>query len=407
MPVPIRRAFGHPICLVTFSVASTVLVLSARTAGATTYTAVDMNPAGFEESVFLSIDGGKQVGWGRSPTFNAPHALLWNGTANDYVDLHAGDIPNSIASFVRNGQQVGNVIGYGVMGFGDRQRAILWTGTAASYVDLTPAGFTDGKADAVGGGQQVGSVWNGDFGPSHAALWTGSRDSFVDLRTGAEALAVSAGRQGGSGFVGTSRHALLWFGTAASVVDLNPAPFTQSMVFGMDDLQAVGMGSGPSTGGEDHALLWTGNTAASFVDLHPSRFTRSAAASVRGGFQVGSANGPDNLNHAIVWSGTADSAVDLNAFLPPGFVSAVASDVDTDGTVVGWAGDANFNFHAMMWIPAAPEPVGPVVMFMGATAVIFRRRHVTPNRTASLATRLPGPGCRSAPTDGATLWPSA
>src|SRR5262245_61405655 len=60
-------------------------------------------------------------------------------------------------------------------------------------------------------------------------------------------------------------------------IDLHPSGFTSSEAFGVSGGQQVGVGAGPATGGQIHALLWTGS-AASVVDLHPSGFTSSEAA---------------------------------------------------------------------------------------------------------------------------------
>jgi hypothetical protein len=39
--------------------------------------------------------------------------------------------------------------------------------------------------------------------------------------------------------------------------------------------------------------------------------------------------------HALLWTGTAASAVDLNAFLPSGFTYAQATGIDESGDIVG------------------------------------------------------------------------
>jgi hypothetical protein len=61
---------------------------------------------------------------------------------------------------------------------------------------------------------------------------------------------------------------------------------------------------------EDHAALWSG-TAESWVDLHPAGSTYSGALAVSDGQQVGRA-GFGVHTHASLWSGTADSWVDLH-----------------------------------------------------------------------------------------------
>jgi hypothetical protein len=60
------------------------------------------------------------------------------------------------------------------------------------------------------------------------------------------------------------------------VVDLTPSGFDTSVAEGAGGGQQAGFGSGPATGSHDHALLWTGS-ATSVVNLHPSGFTDSRA----------------------------------------------------------------------------------------------------------------------------------
>jgi hypothetical protein len=67
------------------------------------------------------------------------------------------------------------------------------------------------------------------------------------------------GTRGGPATVGP-QHALLWPGSAASVVDLHtflPAGFTSSAALAIDsDGNIVGYASGPASGGVSHAFLW-------------------------------------------------------------------------------------------------------------------------------------------------------
>ncbi len=244
------------------------------------------------------------------------------------------------------------------------------TGTPYQAVDLNPAldpmlGGIGSWAYGVDGGQQGGAYTWGAI-PSwkslRAMLWTGSAASAVDLNPAAFTFSsisgVGGGQQVGQGHmyyyvnkkVGyvDEYHALLWTGSAASAVDLHPAAFASSGADGVGDGQQVGYGA--YADGTMHALLWTG-TAASVVDLHPAAFTSSGAYRVAAGQQVGWGMLADGTTHALVWTGSAASVVDLNAFLPTGFTDAVAAGIDAAGNVVGyaWGPSTNGYYPAFLW----------------------------------------------------------
>jgi hypothetical protein len=91
-------------------------------------------------------------------------------------------------------------------------------------------------------------------------------------------------------------------------------------------------------GFSDHAAMWSG-TAESWVDLHPSFADSSVAWDVHGGWQVGTAvvdlNDEIEEHHAILWRGTADSweelplPADFDGFLTGSDAYGVWSDATT------------------------------------------------------------------------------
>ncbi|MGW8257736.1 MAG: PEP-CTERM sorting domain-containing protein, partial [Thermoguttaceae bacterium] len=75
--------------------------------------------------------------------------------------------------------------------------------------------------------------------------------------------------------------------------------------------------------------------------------------------------GPFFLDHALLWSGTAASAVDLHQFLPAEFIASVAKSIDDQGKIVGTAYDSSGDAHAILWTPV-PEPATIVLLGMAA-----------------------------------------
>ncbi len=237
----------------------------------------------------------------------------------------------------------------------------MWSGTAASAVDLTPLGLGFGAGRALGtdGAQQVG--------------------------IGFEVIGINA-------FSGP--FAVLWSGSAESAVNLNPFDAATSQANAVAGGQQVGYGYTPQ-----RALLWKGS-AESVVNLHPDGYTSSEANATNGFKQVGYGYVFDPVtlaehSHALLWSGDAASAVDLNQYLPDGYTDAAATGIDAEGNVVGWAGRGSSdpaNVHAVMWRPVA------------ADAVLARSLALSPsNVVAGDAARATVTLTRPAPQGGAVV----
>jgi hypothetical protein len=182
---------------------------------------------------------------------------MWNGSANNYVDITplTGGFSGAVIR-ATDGQHQG---GYAVISVADGgvARAMFWSGTAQSAVDLNPGGkWWTSSVDGVFGDQQVGSASDGFF---KAALWRGTASSFVSLHP--------PGAIGGSGAVDTNgiqqvgyvgARAYVWNGTADSGFDLHQflAPgFTSSVARSIDAAGNI-YGSAIDTLGNNHAVAW-------------------------------------------------------------------------------------------------------------------------------------------------------
>jgi hypothetical protein len=219
---------------------------------------------------------------------------------------------------------------------------LLWT--SAGLTNLSPTnlnGITQSAALATDGSVQVGASSYTNFSASavhHALLWSGTAASAVDLNpsqlgiTYSQAYGVGGNQQVGAGSTNSSGQgtvALLWTGTATSAVNLNPTNLgiSSSSAASTDGIHQVGAGI---VSNNYHALLWT-STAASAVDLNPTDLAgsyESLAFGVGGNQQVGMAeylfNGEPST-FATLWDGTASSAVNLN---PNGFSGSTAFDTN-------------------------------------------------------------------------------
>src|SRR5262249_30406543 len=168
--------------------------------------------------------------------------------------------------------------------------------------------------------------------------------------TSTKVYAVSGSALGGDALTESGWHGALWDGPNTSGVDLNPAGFVGSDIYGISNGTQVGDGKKPN-GGSWHALMWSGS-AASAIDLHPSGYNESTALAVDGDTQGGWATLPGSgTHHAMIWKGSAASAVDLSS---PG----------NGAEVLGISGDTQVGYrnysgpqHATLWKGTAASNV--------------------------------------------------
>lgn len=134
---------------------------------------------------------------------------------------------------------------------------------------------------------------------------------------------------------------------------MNPTGIENSYAYGVGGNQQVGEGDG-------QALLWSG-TASSAVDLNPTNllgFYNSSAFGTNGTQQVGEGSGTaTDGDNALLWSDTAVSAIDPNPTNLPGFGSSDAYGISPSGTQQVGQGVTDGNPHAMLWSGTAGSAV--------------------------------------------------
>lgn len=352
---------------------SLITLTLCAAAQAQNYVLVDLPPSAGSAAANSIRDG--QIG---GSLLN--HATLW-GTDGSVADLHPSflDSPTTLGRSSILGQsagfQVGSGSGTSTLG---RPIALLWTGSANSATPLpTTAETYSSQAVAIGDGQIVGTLQTFStrresvvFGPPHAALWDASTGSLTDLYPGGNgtyALGVGGGKQVGYDIKG-ELNAVMWSGSAKSMVSLHPLRgFDASVASATDGATQVGYG------GVDvqifvekrgrrvrfnYPLVWTG-TAASAQMLSLGGYRDGYATAVKGteicGYgSVGIPAGPITAYHAIAWTGTNHTFVDLHAFVPAGYTSSRASGVDAQGNISGTITTSAGASHAVIWVPVAP-----------------------------------------------------
>jgi len=353
--------------------ASTLLLLSLSftSIARAQYTAVDLNPSANLASSSAAAAGGQQGGqiWDSATPFSpTTHAAVWNGSSTAFSDLHPAGLAGSSA--------VNGMSGNMQVGIANRGAA-MWSGSAASYVSLHPLNYAFSQAFGAAPGVQVGcgNAWiidkrTGATVPdqSHALLWFGSNAGFVDLNIGTGfdsscATAAAGSQQVGYAVKAFTPKAVMWNGTAKSIISLHPLrTYSTSQALATDGIQQVGIGSfvvkiEKLQIGRTYGLVWNG-TAASFRELFPpAGWTDSYALGVGGGKQVGFAfNGQvfPNPMHAVVWNPDG-TTVDLHQFLPANFVSSKATSIDPITGVISGVATSDptdsTKSHAIAWVP--------------------------------------------------------
>jgi uncharacterized membrane protein len=146
--------------------------------------------------------------------------------------------------------------------------------------------------------------------------------------------------QPGQGRIG----GLLWTAPSGALLDFTPAfPLGNSTIEGTDGVSQVGVLDFP--GSPSHAVLWSGSPD-SVVDLHPAGHsgTASVAFGVSGTQQVGEINA-----RAFLWNGSAETAVSLHPLHLGGFDRSAALATDGVSQVGYLANSQIIGRHAALW----------------------------------------------------------
>lgn len=317
----------------------------------TSFGSRSLHPAGAQSSHAFAIDGGAIAGDGLYPTpgFNPQYRpLVWD-TQRVVTDLTPANSIGGSINAMRSGTKVGWYWWpvWTPLGTGYYQHACAWSASGA-LSDLQPQGWETGSILNTDGVHHVGwAFYDVDHSIAVDGVYWASSTPFdyVMLTTGgdygvsgANIGALEGDRLFGVKFGTSPYDATMWRPGPDNVwqtTDIAPPGTFGSFIAGADSGQQVGRYNFPYN---TQAGLW-GGTSNSFVPLTPAGATTAEALETRHGLQVGSANFPGGFAHAVLWRGSAASALDLHSFSPAGFTTDVANDLEIDAfgtvTVVG------------------------------------------------------------------------
>lgn len=296
----------------------------------------------------ISVDHGTATG-----TYGID-AKYWSSLASAPIDLRP-DVAPATVNGVCNGVQVGNCIASR-----DQTRAAVWRGDSLS-VDYLSHGDPSNAFGVSSDGHICGSQWvrlsTATYYAWHehsscwddAGNWTDLNGSFNLSR----ALAISPDSSQIVGY-GDGR-AILWYGTSN-------VPTILGALSGFS--QANGVAGGYQVGIQSNsAVVWKG-TAASVVSIHPTGYLYSEATAIAvtasGVRIVGFGTDAFGLQHALLWTEMDHSPIDLNPYLPSGYNSSRATSIDAQGEIGGLAYPiGGYVPSGLVWIPKASYKPAP------------------------------------------------
>jgi hypothetical protein len=168
---------------------------------------------------------------------------------------------------------------------------------ALGFWGADPLGYAEGT------GRTVSFVWSSGT-PVEVAL-AGFKDVSLASRADADQAA-------GSCYVRGNQHALLVRRTGAGfdAIDLHPKAYEKTVAMGCFAGQQVGYGT-PKGARKDVALLWSGS-AESVVELRArDPALETTAYAIANGVQVGYSGGPGR-QRALLWRGSTESVAELH-----------------------------------------------------------------------------------------------
>ncbi|HXH61323.1 MAG TPA: hypothetical protein VNI20_08180 [Fimbriimonadaceae bacterium] len=307
---------------------------------------VVLHPAGADRSAVNAIWNGKAVGFVSQSLIPAP--AVWPGTTPTWTDYSAK---------IGGSGQILGANGSSIVGQTASGTPFLYIEPPGTKVDLSASGSLAGTVNAVAGNVQVGSS---TFSSGTVSmLWSGSAASAVNLNPSGATSSVAYGTDGsqqvGSAVFGAiGRRAGLWFGNSASWIDLTPLDST-----GASEARGVsnGVEVGYATFGNTvEAGRWSG-TASSWVNMHPLVAGGSMALAIEGQDVVGWFDFDSSGQSAVIWVGPFDSTskiIDLQVFLPAMYKSSIATCIGHSGSTTYIGGIAYTSpsdpGQAVLWI---------------------------------------------------------
>lgn len=319
----------------------------------------------------VGISNSGVVGYGPVGTNSGYHARLLNRGATG-IDLHPLNLVGAGYS-LPGGVWDNTIVGYasGTL-TANRARPVVWKNGVAQLLNViaNPMGAYAFDTDGI---SAVGYAYPEDtndglpiFGIARAYLWNLATGQVTDLSRNNKpymATGVFGNQQVGSTVSNQGSEAVVWNGTANSMVNLHPNAYETSTAVGTNgDIQIGDVRFSINIEGPNGlrayyytAGYWSG-TAESFTPLDAANYQTSHAIAIRGDLIVGTGsvtNFRGNIlsTHALAWTGVFKERVDLEQFLEMKVAQSGVYAIGPKGEILGWVMDAGNKRQMMIWRP--------------------------------------------------------
>lgn len=254
----------------------------------------------------------------------------------------------------------------------NRARPILWKKGVPQILPViaNPMGAYAMDTDGV---SAVGYAYPEDtndgqpiYGDARAYLWNLSTGQMTDLSRNNKpymATGVFGNQQVGTTTGNEGSEAVMWNGTANSMINLHPQAYEASSVVGTNGQIQIGdvrfsvniEGPNGLRAYYYTAGYWSGE-AESFISLDAGNYQTSHTTAIRGDLIVGTGsvtNFRGNIlsTHALAWTGVFKQRIDLERFLNVKVAQSGVFGIGPKGEILGWVLEAGNKRQMVIWRP--------------------------------------------------------
>ncbi|MCC7205036.1 MAG: PEP-CTERM sorting domain-containing protein [Phycisphaeraceae bacterium] len=366
-----------------------------------TIRALDMNDAGEVVGYATKYQG--QVGLGKA-------AVRWPASGTNVIELEAlgasatGEVDGAAVAINSSGVIVGNVRKYDGAGQFLADSPVRWDALGQLTELDQPGGLATVDGVNAAGAAIGRGAYTGFSGSRTVLLWPSSGTAAIPLVGPAATQRVMIGDGGAVAAMymtvndqgqGEGEHAIRWDVPDVAATELGllgTNAIGQTLTANLD-INAAGTVIGAAKKYDAQgayfglvAVRWNGSSSEAIeLDHLPGEVGSSARSINDAGLAVGSVSFSDDSSVAVLWDVNGE-VINLNDIIDPfsGWLLTGASEINNNGWIVGiglfdpdgMGGQEAYSRPWLMQVTVIPEPAGLILLLIGATVVVARRRAV-------------------------------